>query len=194
MGPKKLLRNLHNPQNHESVYMDARLTKVDKELLIYASDLGFRVSTNNSKPQVITKTGENNIDFHTIVSKKDIDELSAKGILLQKSRSDQPTGTSGTESTISNKTVGTTSNVNEVQCLTFSNNQVTPFKPSKRGLPKPSPVTDSSLIGQLKAMINDDQKMVDFIKGLLSNSPHGKIPCESSNLTADQFDRAALLG
>ena len=132
--------------------------------------------------------------FHTIVSKKDIDELSAKGILLQKSRSDQPSGKSGTKSTIPNKTVGTTSNVNDVQCLTFSNNQVTPFRPSKRGLPKPSPVTDSSLIDQLKGMNNDDQKMVDFIKGLLSNSPHRKIPCESSNLTADQFDRAALLG
>ena len=118
--------------------MDERLTKVDKELLMYASDLGFRVSTNNSKPQVRVITGENNIDFHTIMSKKDIDELSAKGILLQKSRSDQPSGKSGTESTISNKTVGTTSNVNDVQCLNFSNNQVTPFRPSKRGLPKPS--------------------------------------------------------
>ena len=83
--------------------MDERLTKVDKELLMFASDLEFRVSTNNSKPQVIIKTGENNIDFHTIVSKKDIDELSAKGILLQKSRSDQPSGKSGTESTISKK-------------------------------------------------------------------------------------------
>ena len=121
------------------------------------------------------------------MSKKDIDELSAKIILLQKSRSDQPSGKSGTESAISNITVGTTSNVNDVQCLTFSNNQVTPFRPSKRGLPKPSPVTDSSLIDQLKGI-------VDIIKGLLSNSPHGKIPCETLNLTADQFDWAVLLG
>ena len=187
-GRKKLLRNFRNPHNHESVYMDERLTKVDKELLMYASDLGFRVSTNNSKPLVINKTGENIIDFHTIVSKKDIDELSAKCILLQKSRSDQPSGKSGTESTISNKTVGTTSNVNDVQCLSFSNNQVTAFRRSKRGLPKPSPVTDSSLINHPKGMINDDQKILDFIKGLLSNSPHRKIPCESSNLTADQIE------
>ena len=75
--------------------MDERLTKVDKELLMYASDLSCRVSTNKSKPQVIIKTGENNIDFHTIVSKKDIDELSAKSILVQKSRNDQPCGEIG---------------------------------------------------------------------------------------------------
>ena len=38
-GRKKILRNFRNPHNHESVYMDERLTKVDKELLMYASDL-----------------------------------------------------------------------------------------------------------------------------------------------------------
>ena len=67
-------------------------------------------------------------------------------------------GKSGTESTISNTTAGTTSNVNDVQFLTLSNNQVTPFRPSKRGLPKPSPMADSSLMDQLKEMINDEQK------------------------------------
>ena len=70
--------------------------------------------------------------------------------LLQKSRSYQPSWKSGTESAISKKTVATTSNVYDVQCLTFSNNQVTPFRPSKLGLPKPSPVTDSSLLDQFK--------------------------------------------
>ena len=94
-GRQKLLRNIRNPHNHESLYMDERLTKVDKEILMYASDLGFRVSTNNSKPQVKITTGENNINFHTIVSKKDIDELSAKSILLEKTRKINQVGNRG---------------------------------------------------------------------------------------------------
>ena len=82
---KKLLRNFLNPLNQNSVFMDERLTKVDKELYEYAKDQGFRVTSNNSKPQVLLKF-DNNVQLHTIASKKDVDELAAKGLIIERNK------------------------------------------------------------------------------------------------------------
>ena len=68
---KKLLRNFFNPLKQNS-----------KD---YAKDLGFRVTSKNSKPQVLLKF-DNNVHLHTIASKKDVDELAAKGMIIERNK------------------------------------------------------------------------------------------------------------
>ena len=65
--------------------MDKRLTKVGKELYEYAKNLGFRVSSTNSEPQVLLKF-DNNVQLHTLASKKGVDELAAKGIIIERNK------------------------------------------------------------------------------------------------------------
>ena len=147
--------------------MDERLTKVDKELYEYAKDQGFRVTSNNSKPPVLLKF-DNNVQHHTIASKKDVDELAAKGLIIER-----------------NKAISK----NPLKTNVIPNSKLPPFglrqqysmapqatpKGVKRVISE-SPVHDASVLDQLKGMMGDDEQMLDYIKGLLSNSPQRKIP------------------
>ena len=151
-GRKKLLRNFLNPFNQNSVFMDERLTKVDKELYEYAKDQGFRVLSKNSKPQVLLKF-DNNVQLHTIASKKDVDELAAKGLIIER-----------------NKTISK----NPLKTSVIPNFKLPPFglrqqysmapqatpKGVKRVISE-SPVHDASVLDQLKGMMGDDEQMLD---------------------------------
>ena len=152
---KKLLRNFFYPLKQNSVFMDERLTKLDKELYDYAKELGFRVTSNNSKPQVLLKL-DNNVHLHTIASKKDFDELAAKGMIIERNK------------TIS-KNPFKTSVIPNIKLPPFGLRQQYSVAPqtTPKGVKRvisESTVHDVSVLDQMRGMMVDDKKMLDYIK------------------------------
>ena len=162
-----MLRNFLNPFNQNSVFTDKRLTKVDKELFEYAKDQGFSVTFNNSKPQVLLNF-DSNVQLHTIASKKDIDELTAKRMIIERNK------------TIS-KNPFKTKVITNIKLPPFGLRQQYSMAPQatpkgvKRAISE-SPVHDVSVLDQLKGMMGDDEEMLDYIEQLLSNLPQRKLP------------------
>ena len=167
MGKEKIAAKFFESLESKFCFFGRTVTKVDKELYEYAKDQGFRVTSNNSKPRVLLKF-DNNVQLHTIASKKDVDELAAKRLIIER-----------------NKMVSK----NPLKTKVIPNFKLPPFglrqqysmapQATQKGVKRvisESSVHDASVLDQLKGMMGDDEQMLDYIKGLLSNSPQRKIP------------------
>ena len=168
---KRFLKNYFNPINHQPVFIHERLSKYDRDLKEYAETQGLFVTTTNSAPMLHIQHENGKPRPHAMTSRKDVDEL--KGKATKKS------------------TFGGTRNVNNP----MSNRQlapnlekhvpVIPSTPISTSLPAlkraRSAITppqlrldDESVIRELKARKNNEADLLDYVKGLLCETPIAK--------------------
>ena len=116
----------------------------------YAREKGAKTQTFNSQPQVLVQT-VNGFRAHTITSKVDVDELLEENkILVSRTNVEKPTSSFNTR----------------MEMKTPSGKR--PFQIS-------SPVNDVDIIKQLESFRGDNDKMLDYVKGLLDKSPANKL-------------------
>ena len=149
-GRKKLLSGYRNQLNGRPVFLDERLTRADKDLMDYARDKGAKTQTFNSQPQVLVQT-VNGFRAHTITSKVDVDELLEE-----------------------NKILVTRTNV-EKPASSFNTRMEMKTPSGKRPFQISSPINDGDIIKQLESFRGDNDKMLDYVKGLLDKSPANKL-------------------
>ena len=170
-GRKKFLAGFVNPVNGKNVHMEERLTKADKILLDYAFEKGLRTQTNNSQPQVLTIVGEK-VRQIKLNCKQDVDDYLKAGKCILR-----------TEKT-------------QVQSENFIPKKLFRFPGKYKSMDRPSPtsarkrtqiipISDNDIIQQLRLMSFDSDKVMDYVKGLLSSSKDNSKKMQRNELQYD---------
>ena len=175
---KRFLKNFVNPNNNSPVYIHERLSKSDKALKELAETNGMYVTTNNSAPVLHIQQDNGTVRPHVINSEQDVMELKHKATKnRQRSRP------------ISNLTneradgVNTRLEKHHIPPLTKQSilPPCTPLTTSipalKRGrnhFSPPSQIDEENILAELKARKDNDNDLLDYVKGLLSGTPTAK--------------------
>ena len=151
--------------------MEERLTKADKMLLDYAFETGLRTQTNNSQPQVLVKVGEK-VRPIKLNCKQDVDDYLKTGKCILR-----------TEKT-------------QIQSENFIPKKLFRFPGIYKSMDRPqptlarkrtqiSPISDNDIIQQLRLMSDDSDKVMDYVKGLLSSSKDNSKKIQRNELQYD---------
>ena len=201
---KRLLRSYQNPSNLKPVFITERLTKYDVELKQAAEQHNLFVSTYNSQPLLYVVQDGKRVS-QVINSTQDILEL--KDVAEKSRKAPKPPSA---HTPIQNRHPATATNDIETPMPSLVKPALihpgTPLSlripPLKRNRTNLSPVEERKelrdILQEMKARISDSDALVDYVKGLLSETPNAKYQSREHETfrieeTSDSFDRGETI-
>ena len=201
---KRLLCSYQNPSNLKPVFITERLTKYDVELKQAAEQHNLFVSTYNSQPLLYVVQDGKRVS-QVINSTQDILEL--KDVAEKSRKAPKPPSA---HTPIRNRHPATATNDIETPMPSLVKPALihpgTPLSlripPLKRNRTNLSPVEERKelrdILQEMKARISDSDALVDYVKGLLSETPNAKYQSREHETfrieeTSDSFDRGETI-